>query len=188
MFKQINSIKLGFVLILLLISLALIACNDSNTSSKANSAKSKPIEITPAIDLSQKWSKTSPAINIHHIFLGEINKRGKPTGFHSRPNGTDPKGARLKRIQSKPNRAGVYTARIEVFDKTSKQWREKFSSLFPDKLSAGEVIKTISNAYSNRNKSKKQPWSGPSGLGFPIQGYVLDNGKINTAFPVYTKD
>lgn len=183
MLTQIKAFKFAVILTLSLITLALFACKDPSTDANDDSGVKQA-----SLDLSQKWSKTSPPINIHHIFLGDINKRGKPTGFHSRPKGKDPKSARLKRIQSKPNKAGVYTARIEVFNQSTQQWREKFSSLFPDKLSANEVISAISHAYSNRDKSKKQPWSGPSGLGFPIQGYVLNNGKINTAFPVFTKD
>lgn len=183
MLTHIKAFKPTVILILSLIMLALFACKDTSTNAKGESDVKQA-----SLDLSQNWSKTSPAINIHHIFLGDINKRGKPTGFHSRPKGKDPKSARLKRIQSKPNKAGVYTARIEVFDQSTQQWREKFSSLFPDKLSANEIISAILHAYSNRDKSKKQPWSGPSGLGFPIQGYVLNNGKINTAFPVFTKD
>lgn len=183
MLKQIKSLKPAARLIVGLVLLALVAWNEFGTTTNVDSTTKQQ-----SVEFNQKWSNTSPAINIHHVFLGEINKRGKPTGFHSRPNGQDPKNARLKRVQSKPNKAGVYTARIEVFDHSTNQWREKFSSLFPDKLSVGEVLSAISHAYSKRNKSKKQPWSGPSGLGFAIQGYVLNNGKINTAFPVYTKD
>ena len=52
-------------------------------------------------------------VNVTHIFAGEINKRGKPTGFHSRPGGQDPATARLVRIVDRPNRAGVYTAEVE---------------------------------------------------------------------------
>ncbi|MCB1755703.1 MAG: EndoU domain-containing protein [Gammaproteobacteria bacterium] len=138
--------------------------------------------------VTEKWSNTSPPINLEHIFSGEINKHGKPTGFHARPDGKDPSSARIKRIMSKPNKAGVYTARVEVYDKSTDQWREKFSTMFPDKLKRDEVVQAIANAYAERNPSEKQPWSGPSGFGFPIQGYVLNNGNINTAFPVFIKD
>ncbi|HEY4596429.1 MAG TPA: hypothetical protein VIJ02_08525, partial [Thermoanaerobaculia bacterium] len=46
----------------------------------------------------EEWSRTSPPVNVTHIFEGEINKRGKPTGFHSRPGGKDPANARVARI------------------------------------------------------------------------------------------
>jgi hypothetical protein len=135
-----------------------------------------------------KWSSSSPKINQYHVFLGEINRRGKPTGFHSQPGGHPPNTARIKRIMSGPNQSGVYTARIEIYDQSKQQWREKFSSMFPNSLTQQQVIKAISHAYKNRNRKKKQPWIGPSGLGFQIQGYIVNNGNINTAFPVFVKN
>lgn len=79
------------------------------------------------------WSKTQPQINLTHIFKGEINRHGKPTGFHSRPGGADPEGARIKKIMSRPNAAGVYTARVEIWDARQRLWKEKFSSFSPIK-------------------------------------------------------
>lgn len=131
----------------------------------------------------EKWSKTSPEINLWHVFDGEISRRGKPTGYHSRPGGVDAANARVVSIRDKPNRAGVYTATIEVND--DGQWKQKFSSFFPDNLSQQEVIDIILHAYSNSNNKNAQPWSGPSGMGFSVQGYTTSRGGINTAFPVY---
>ncbi|MFK7916389.1 MAG: EndoU domain-containing protein, partial [Pseudomonadales bacterium] len=124
-----------------------------------------------------------PEINLWHVFEGEINRKGKPTGFHARPGGQDPANARVKSIKDRPNRAGVYTANIEVRD--GGQWKGKFSSFFPDSMSQQEVVNVILHAYRNSKDPRKQPWSGPSGLGFQIQGYTTSRGGINTAFPVY---
>jgi hypothetical protein len=141
---------------------------------------------TPAAgySLGPKWSNTRPAINLHHVFQGEINRKGAAVGFHSRPGGRDPDTARLVRLRDRPNRAGVYTAVIEVRD--GSQWREKFSSFFPDNMSPDQVTAAILAAFKNSDKA--QPWRGPSGLGFDIQGYTLSKGDINTAFPVYQGD
>jgi len=87
-------------------------------------------------------------------------------------------------IKDKPNRAGVYTANIEVRD--GDRWKSKFSSFFPDNLSQQDVIEAILHAYGNSDKQQK--WEGPSGLGFNIQGYKTSQGGINTAFPVYRRD
>lgn len=182
MFNNHKSFVASLILVLVFSLFAIVSCKPTETSADATRTSS------PALAIDEKWSNTSPAINQTHIFFGEINKHGKPVGFHARPQGVDPAKARLKKRQSGPNKAGVYTARIEIYDPHSKRWREKFSSLFPDALTPKEVIKAISHAYSNRDKTKKQPWSGPSGLGFPIQGYVLRDGRINTAFPVFIKD
>jgi len=128
-----------------------------------------------------QWSSTNPEINLWHVFDGEINRRGKPTGYHSRPGGVDAANARVVSIKDKPNRAGVYTANIEVRD--GDQWKSKFSSFFPDSLSQQEVIDVILHAFNKSDKQQK--WEGPSGLGFNIQGYTTNRGGINTAFPVY---
>ena len=134
----------------------------------------------------QKWSDTSPNINLLHIFEGEINRRGKPTGFHSRPNGQDPANARVTSVKDQPNRHGVYTANIEVRD--GNQWKPKFSSFFPDDLSRDEVIDVILNAYNNSSNPNAQPWEGPSGAGYRVQGYTSNQGGINTAFPIFTRN
>lgn len=132
------------------------------------------------------WSNSDPEINLWHVFRGEINRKGKPTGFHSRPGGHDPQDARVTSIKDRPNRAGVYTANIEVRD--GGQWKSKFSSFFPDNLSQQEVVDVIVHAYQNSKNPNKQPWSGPSGLGFQVQGYTTSRGGINTAFPVYNRN
>ncbi len=130
-----------------------------------------------------KWSKTSPEINLHHIFEGEINRKNNPVGYHSRPGGVDAEGARIVRIRDKPNKYGVYTATIAIRD--GSQWKEKFSSFFPDAMSADEVIDAVLNAYNKSSNPKSQPWRGPSGHGFSIEGYTSNRGGINTAFPIY---
>jgi len=133
------------------------------------------------------WSKTRPEINLSHVFHGEINRRGKPVGFHSRPNGNDPAHAKLVKIVSRPNRSGVYTAKVKIFDPREKRWKKKFSSIFPDSMGRQQVINAILYAYRHRTTGKKQPWSGPSGHGFVIQGYTTSRGGINTAFPVFRR-
>ncbi len=140
---------------------------------------------TAAYSSGEKWSDTSPAINLHHVFDGEINRSGKPTGFHSRPGGTDPSTARVVSVRDGPNRHGVYTATIAVRD--GGQWKEKFSSFFPDSMSKDEVIEAVLTAYRDSDNPQSQPWRGGSGLGFDIQGYTLRDGDINTAFPVYER-
>lgn len=156
-----------------------VSTNNTNQSSGSSSGSAKAYK--PGV----KWSKTSPALNLHHIFEGEINRKGKPVGYHSRPGGNDPDGARVVSVKDGPNRLGVYTANIEIRD--GNQWKSKFSSFFPDNMSQQEVTKAILNAYNNSNDKKKQPWQGPSGLGFDIQGYTMSRGDINTAFPIYRR-
>ena len=134
------------------------------------------------------WTETHPPVNATHIFQGEINRHGKPTGFHAKLNGKTPQHIRILRIRGTPNRTGVYTAQIAIRDPDTGKWKEKFSSIFPDSMRPAEVIDAILHAYENREKGRARPWRGPSGHGFPIEGYLLDNGRINTAYPVYVRD
>ncbi|ASJ71046.1 EndoU domain-containing protein [Granulosicoccus antarcticus] len=155
---------------------------NSNSGQSASHQKQSSAHSEPDYP---KWSQTDPNVNQWHIFAGEINRSGKPVGFHSRPGGQDPASARVKSIRDKPNRAGVYTASIEIQD--GAQWKGKFSSFFPDSLSRNEVLQAIVNAYANSDNPKAQPFEGPSGLGFTIQGYTSNQGGINTAFPIYVR-
>ena len=132
----------------------------------------------------EEWSQTSPPVNVTHIFEGEINKRGKPTGFHSRPGGKDPANARVARITDRPNRAGVYTAEVEI--RSGSRWLPKRSTFYPDRLDREAVIRAVLNAFRNRSGSGEK-FRGPSGQGFTIEGY-FQNGRINTAYPIYTRD
>ncbi len=136
----------------------------------------------------RQWSRTSPEINLGHIFEGAINSRGKPTGFHARPGGHDPRHARLKAIKSGPNRSGVYTAKVEIFDPRTGRWKEKFSTFYPDTMDRDQVIKVILHAWNHRNRNRGSKWQGPSGKGFTIQGYLNRRGNINTAYPLYRAD
>jgi hypothetical protein len=136
----------------------------------------------------EEWSATAPPVNVTHIFAGEINKRGKPTGFHSRPGGRDPATARLVRIVDRPNRAGVYTAEVEIRDGSpGSQWLAKRSTLYPDRLDRAAVIQAALNAYRNRTTGDGEPFRGPSGQGFTVEGY-FQNGRINTAYPLYSRN
>ncbi len=134
------------------------------------------------------WTETKPAINLTHIFKGEINRRGKPTGLHAKFNGKLAEGAKVLKIKGQPNRAGVYTAEVAVQDPHTGKWKSKFSSMFPDKLKAAEILESILHAYKNRNPGKDEPWRGPSGHGFPVEGYLSRKGGINTAYPIYIRD
>lgn len=161
-----------------------IASSQSSTQSDPSTASGNQ-RRTDVIASGEKWSDTNPNVNQWHIFDGEINRSGKPVGFHSRPDGRDPATARVRSVRDAPNRLGVYTASIEIRD--GNQWREKFSSFFPDSMSRNEVLDAVLNAYENSGDPQAQPFEGPSGLGFQIQGYTSNKGGINTAFPIYVR-
>ncbi|PHQ69960.1 MAG: hypothetical protein COB93_06665 [Sneathiella sp.] len=135
-----------------------------------------------------EWSKTDPSLNITHIFMGDINSRGKPVGFHVAPKTDGYPHARIKQTLSGPNKAGVYTAMIEIFDPETSRWKEKFSSIFPEKLTKQQIIDAILSAFKNNRLPQGAKWQGRSGRGFLIEGYTLKNGTVNTAYPIYVAD
>ncbi len=96
--------------------------------------------------------------------------------------------SRIKEILSGPNRVGVYTAIVEIYDPDERQWKEKFSSFFPDDFSREQIIKSILFALSNNMLPSGSRWRGPSGHGFLIEGYRFSDGYINTAYPLYVAD
>lgn len=161
------------------------ATTTQSSTQPTSSTNSETPRSTDTITSSEKWSNTNPDINQWHIFDGEINRSGKPVGFHSRPGGKDPENARVRSIRDSPNKSGVYTASIEIRD--GNQWKEKSSSFFPDSMSRDDVLMAVLNAYENSKDPKAQPFEGPSGLGFSIQGYTSNKGGINTAFPIYVR-
>lgn len=127
------------------------------------------------------WSATQPPINLTHLFAGEINRRGKPVGFHSRPGGVDPAGSGIVRVVDQPNRLGVYSAVVRI----GRRDRTKFSTFYPDRLTRQMVIDAVLAAYHRRQR-RGERFRGPSGLGFTIEGYFV-NGRIHTAYPIYSR-
>jgi len=143
------------------------------------------------------WSNTSPKLNLSHVFEGEINKRGKPVGYHARFQGQDPERAMVLKIISGPNQAGVYTGSVEILDVQKNRWKRKsFSSFFPDNLSRIDVQTLILKAYGLSKVGQRGKWRGMSALGFSIEGWLCPKGgrpscpegAINTAYPIYKKD
>lgn len=136
--------------------------------------------------LGSEWSDTEPAINLEHVFEGQINRRGRPVGFHSRPGGRDPAGARVVRRVSGPNALGVYIGEVEIRT-GSGRWLRKTSTFYPDSLGRDEVVAAILHAWEARRDLGGGRFQGPSGEGFTIEGYTLDGSGINTAYPLYRR-
>ena len=49
------------------------------------------------------------------------------------------------------------------------------------------VIQAILHAFAKRTTGRAEKFRGPSGRGFTIEGY-FQNGRINTAYPIYTRN
>lgn len=142
-----------------------------------------------------------PNINGDHIFCGEID--GNVKGFHSRPGGNNPTNAGITNVvvTAVPNAMGIYNI---SFNKNGQH--KNISTMFPDSCTQQEVENSILYAEANRVDcpAGAQPWAtcgynrpdpvmatqGPYCEGdddanrFYVQFGLLNNGTINTAFPV----
>jgi hypothetical protein len=135
--------------------------------------------------LADKWTATDPPINLAHIDLGEINRHGEAVGYHHRPNGVDPPGARLRQIVQPPDRSGIYRARVTLRDPGTGGWIDKKapSTFFPDALSDDEIIAAVLAAFRDGVRRGDGQFVGGSGRGFAIEGWY-QNGRINSAYPL----
>jgi hypothetical protein len=132
-----------------------------------------------------KWTATDPPIDIAHIQTGEINRRGEAVGYHHRPNGVDPPGARVLRIVQPPDANGVYRARVALRDPETGTWLDKraSSTFFPDAMSADEVTQAVLAAFRHGQMRGDGEFSGDSGHGFVIEGWY-QRGRIAAAYPL----
>ena len=141
-------------------------------------------------------------MNQKHLFCGEWD-RNRPKGFHSRFGGANPNTVATFTVQDKANAAGVYTGRWSHQDNPHKN---KFSSMFPDNCSAGQVLNSIAYAIENpapcpegapnwTHCGANKPDGAQTDAGvkycsvdgrlFTIGYAPPKNGRVNTAFPFY---
>lgn len=149
------------------------------------------------------WTRfaKAPQVNQNHIFCGEL-KGDRPKGFHSRPGGINPVTVTSAKVTQPANNQGIYGIQW-IYAGTNKS---KFSTMFPDRCSQGQVLTSIRYAAANPVQcpagAPNWAWCGlnqPPSLPvdrqkayclannnqpFVIAGASLDNGNINTAFPL----
>jgi|GEM_PF-935814 hypothetical protein len=138
-----------------------------------------------AVSQAGKWTATTPPINFAHIETGEINRHGEAVGFHHRPNGIDPPGAKVLRITQLPDRNGVYRARVAIRDPATGEWIDKraSSTFFPDAMSDDAVITAVLAAFHDGRRRRDGEFLGDSGHGFMIEGWFYA-GRIVAAYPL----
>ena len=135
--------------------------------------------------LAAKWTTSDPPINLLHIDHGEITGYHEAVGYHHRPNGVDPPGARVQRIVLPPDASGIYRARVALRDPATGMWIDKKapSTFFPDAMSDDAVIKAVLAAFRAGDRRGGGQFIGASGHGFAIEGWY-QNGRINAAYPL----
>lgn len=144
------------------------------------------------------WSSSNPPVNLRHIFCGEW-RNGRAKGFHSRPNGQNPVTIAQVVVTQPKNSQGIYGGRWSYRGYSHK---DKFSTFFPDGCTYSQVVKSILYAANHPTSCPEGApnWAncGPnhpqeSGVGycqakddsiFTIALGLLNNGNVNTAFPL----
>lgn len=120
---------------------------------------------------------------LEHIFLGEINPRGKAVGFHYE----GMPGARGEVIppRSKLNEFGVYTAKVKI-NGVKKEANNGESTFFPSGWNPQKVVDKINEAYGNKNFFHGNTYRGTTSEGMTIEMYIDgETDKIISAFPIY---
>ncbi|EIV96137.1 EndoU domain-containing protein [Frankia sp. QA3] len=132
-----------------------------------------------------------------HILHGEWNKKGRPVGFHSAPDGQPPPDRRITSIEDRKS-DGTYHADVEFRHPTTGEWKRKdvpehtmFPNHWPEQKVRDAVQKTYEKIYDNvieprlgNNESLPKKSLRDSYDGVLIQLYVSPDGELRTAFPI----
>ncbi|MDA8231473.1 MAG: EndoU domain-containing protein [Magnetospirillum sp.] len=141
----------------------------------------------------QDNSDGPPVVNNQHIFCGEINGKGRATGFHSRPGGIDPEPVSGIGDPVPKGPAGIYNLYDFYITQDGATGKKAISTMFPDTCTKDNVLAAIRNAREN-GQVRGREFTGPSGdyckagkppKPFEIKGFLDDDGDIVTAYPNY---
>ncbi|NPC90728.1 EndoU domain-containing protein [Bacillus sp. WMMC1349] len=111
-----------------------------------------------------------------HIFHGNINGKGNPSGYHHSNIISD---ATLSNV-SDPDNFGVYKATIEMNGK------KKFSTFFPKNWNRVDVMDAIKDARNSVDFDGAGWYTGKTETRMKVKMWLNNRGHVDTAFPIYT--
>lgn len=176
---------------------AAIDCSDGQVAG--------PVALHEGDGAAEAGSFANPWINRHHLFCGDINRRGRAVGFHYRQNGEDPRlgpgnnnpaAARITGpIKPQEGAPGwrIYRGEgIEIWSEAAERYvlKKGFSTFFPDNCGPEQVVASVRYAVLNAKRplpAKGGQFRGMSGPGGPIDGYCYRRDSGNgpgQPFPV----
>ena len=138
------------------------------------------------------WEGRGPAVNVGHIFCGEIKRR--PDGYHSEAVFPTPLVSAVSERQEIGR--GVYNGTVTFAD-----GERKFSTFYPRGCTVEMVLRSIRYAVAQPQTPKRNGWGfvapsapgnatgadgfclGTDGRAFTIRYGLLSRGDVNTAFP-----
>jgi hypothetical protein len=156
--------------------------------------------LAPGIALAQTpdcktlhWvTQDGKQVNAAHVFCGEINKKGSPTGFHSMALYASASKNKIRSVKKSSDLGnGLYDAVV-----TFTNGSQKSSTFYPDACSYEQILKSIAYAAAHPTGNARR-WGklGPSAptlgdasycLGTNGQPFTIrmnDTTQVNTAFP-----
>lgn len=144
---------------------------------------SAPVQAFECSEDTQRWSESTPPVNLTHLFCGEINRRGDAVGFHATLGEDTPGEAEIDTVLRPRDEHGIYVVRVCQAEAPGRQCKR--STLFPDDLDAETILTAVLEAYHQRTwLDERGKWCGESGLGYAIEGWLLPRRHaINTAWP-----
>lgn len=172
--------KLLYILLTGFMILLFVGCDLDGFENNTNNDS---FEVTDINDLDHVEHFRSGALE--HILEGELNKNGQAVGYHYDQLPTK-KGKIIEGTETKPNKVGVYEAKVIVSDvkKTSNGGKSTF---FPDEWDSQDVVNAINEAYEVKTFINGNTFEGVTSDGVVIRMYLDNNEQIISAFPVYER-
>lgn len=136
-----------------------------------------------------------PLVHENHIFCGDVSVEYNAGGFHSRPNGENPKTIRDTddRRTTTEMPAGIYVLHDFTIDGREGRTAVKHkSTMFPDHCKMEDVIAAIQHAA--RGHRPNEVFDASSGescqAGDPLAPFQIhvtlgDDGQVVSAYPAY---
>lgn len=128
---------------------------------------------------------------LRHTLIGE--RDGRASGWHHRPGGIDPPGAKLIKVTRRDPETGVYHGRVAFQNRRTGEWREKRggSTFFPDDWTPEQVQHAIERAFNGPGVHKDPEsgrWSGTF-RGIKLRGfYDPDTDELLHGYPILSSD
>ena len=128
-----------------------------------------------------------PKFDFRHIIDGEITKNGKGSAGGHKVG----ENVRVTGIIEKPDKNGVYQAKVEIYNPTKNIWQEKGAktTMFPDDWSIDKTKQEINGAWNSSDFEIIDPikniWQGTSPNGIKIKGFINNR---TLAYPLYKGD
>jgi hypothetical protein len=121
-----------------------------------------------------------------HVLTGEINDRGKATGYHAEiaANGEARITPGATIVQ---NANGTYQAPVQIWDGAKMEWvsKKSNSTFFPPSWSEARITYEVTEAFKNKVMDTGQKWTAITPSGITIEGFI--NTKRTTFYPIGEK-